>query len=314
MGYIKIWDDQLEKLRECTTEEKGLILEACMAYQAGEEVAFPEGADGRFLRLLWASFREMLDANSRKQAANAQNGAKGGRPCAEPEENPAETEEKPNGNPTETQGKPTEAKKQETGYRKQDEGNGASHTEKDPPQVKDARARESGYVDPDGEIRPCRYDAAWMTSSRARAAVAQRVIEKITPLLDVRAAGDLHGYLMDAMKSGAPPEWIEDAAQLAGGKPARLLAMIAAEERARNRRADDRRPCGTSPVRSEPFSGAASPVRGSGGHAGGMEKWRGPCVNEASRSARMGRESGTQEIREQVTRLPGERRVEVLVC
>ena len=227
MGYIKIWDDQLEKLRECTTEEKGLILEACMAYQAGEEVAFPEGADGRFLRLLWASFREMLDANSRKQAANAQNGAKGGRPCAEPEENPAETEEKPNGNPTETQGKPTEAKKQETGYRKQDEGNGASHTEKDPPQVKDARAREGTYVDPGGKTRPCRYDWAWMTSLRARAAVAQRVIENISPMLDMRGAGDLHGYLMDALANGAPPEWIEDAAQLAGGRVARLLAMIA---------------------------------------------------------------------------------------
>lgn len=227
MGYIKIWDDQLEKLRECTTEEKGLILEACMAYQAGEEVVFPEGADGRFLRLLWASFREMLDANSRKQAANAQNGAKGGRPCAEPEENPAETEEKPNGNPTETQGKPTEAKKQETGYRKQDEGNGASHTEKDPPQVKDARAREGTYVDPGGKEHPCRYDNAWVLSARARGAVAMRVAAFVQERLTVNTGGDLYGYLLDALKSGVPPEWIEDAA-LSCDTTARLLAMLTA--------------------------------------------------------------------------------------
>ena len=97
-------------------------------------------------------------------------------------------------------------------------------------------------MDPGGVIRPCRYDSAWMTSQRARAAVCQRVIERITPLIDVQSAGDLHGYLMDAMRSGAPPEWIEDAARLAGGRVNRLLAMIAVRYGPGDRREGDIRP------------------------------------------------------------------------
>ena len=109
MEYLKLWKNQLDKLAECTTLEKGLILEACMNYQEGKEPTFPEDADGRFLRLVWADFRAMLDANSRKQETNAMNGAKGGRPGEarqELGENPTETQQKPNGNPAETQRKP----------------------------------------------------------------------------------------------------------------------------------------------------------------------------------------------------------------
>ena len=105
--YIKLWGDQLEKLRECTAEEKGLILEACMAYMDGEEVTFPDGADGRFLRLLWGSFREMLDANKRKQQANAENGLK-------PNRNPTETQRKPKQNPRKLRNKKQEPRSRKT--------------------------------------------------------------------------------------------------------------------------------------------------------------------------------------------------------
>ncbi|MCR4886281.1 MAG: hypothetical protein K5919_05135 [Clostridiales bacterium] len=237
MEYLKLWKNQLDKLKECTALEKGLILEACIDYQEGRDVTFPENADGRFLRLVWADFREMLDANSRKQEASRINGGKGGRPAEaredeaagaeEPGENPAITQEKPSHNPAITQAEPKNPKKQETGYTKQDEGNGASHTEEGPTPSMDARAREGSYLGPDGKEHPCRYDKAWMLSARARGAVAMRVAAFVQERLTVNTGGDLYGYLLDALKSGVPPEWIEDAA-LRCDTTARLLAMLTA--------------------------------------------------------------------------------------
>lgn len=118
MEYLKLWNNKLASLRDCSLEEKGWILEACIAYQEeGREIEIPSAMDGRFLRLLWKDFREMLDANRRKSEINQQNGSQGGRPrndAEKPTENPAETEAKPSENPAETEGKPTEPKKQET--------------------------------------------------------------------------------------------------------------------------------------------------------------------------------------------------------
>ena len=239
MEYLKLWKNQLDKLKECTALEKGLILEACINYQEGRDVTFPEDADGRFLRLVWADFREMLDANSRKQEASRINGGKGGRPtearedeaaaAEEPGENPAITQGKPSHNPAITQGKPKNPKKQETGYTKQDEGNGASHTEEGPTPSMDARARVGSYLGPDGKEHPCRYDNAWVLSARARGAVAMRVAAFVQERLTVNTGGDLHGYLLNALNSGVPPEWIEDTA-LRCDTTARLLAMITARD------------------------------------------------------------------------------------
>ena len=55
------------------------------------------------------------------------------------------------------------------------------------------------------------------------------MIDRITPGLDLRAAGNLYEYLLDAMKSGVPPEWIEDAAQNMT-RATQLLAMLATRQ------------------------------------------------------------------------------------
>lgn len=87
-----------------------------------------------------------------------------------------------------------------------------------------ARAREGTYTDPDGMARPCRYDWGWLASGRARAAVAQRIMDGMTGPMD---AGGLHGTLCELMALGMPPELAEDcAAQGLGAR--RLMARLRA--------------------------------------------------------------------------------------
>lgn len=277
-SHLKVFFDFEERTEMLTEAERGRLLLAMLHYaKTGEETEL-RGNE----RYLWPVFKADIDRDVRAYEAHVQAGKQGGRPGNQDERETKQNQTEPN----ETKQNQTEPKnaRQKKEEQEQEEETGASHTEKAPPQVMDARAREGGYVDPDGEIRPCRYDAAWMTSSRARAAVAQRVIEKITPLLDVRAAGDLHGYLMDAMKSGAPPEWIEDAAQLAGGRVTRLLAMIAVQYGPRERRADNIRPYGKPGVALGPSAeGRAEEEETRCGfptrkQSSSIEKWRGPSA------------------------------------
>ena len=104
MEYIKLWTNQLDKLKDCTLEEKGAILEACINYNAsGTEPEFPASVDKRFMNLLWADFRQMMDSNARKAEILKANGSHGGRPKNQPE-----TKEKPNENQTQTKAEPKE--------------------------------------------------------------------------------------------------------------------------------------------------------------------------------------------------------------
>lgn len=92
------------------------------------------------------------------------------------------------------------------------------------------RTRKEGYIDAKGIERPARFDAAWITSARARAAVAQRLIDGFSFSCD----GDsfLHNHLMDMMAYGMPPELIEDLGeQCATPERLKTLLSIIAQQR-----------------------------------------------------------------------------------
>ena len=85
-----------------------------------------------------------------------------------------------------------------------------------------ARAREKGtYQDLKGITQPARYDRAYLTSERARAAVAQRVINRFPGQNDMTA--DVHGMICEYLADGMPPEIMED---LAGGEDDRMSKWI----------------------------------------------------------------------------------------
>lgn len=68
-------------------------------------------------------------------------------------------------------------------------------------------ARPGGYRRADATEAPCRFDAGWISSTRARGAVAQRLIDAWEGEQDVP---DLWGALVDLMQEGLPPELVED--------------------------------------------------------------------------------------------------------
>lgn len=65
------------------------------------------------------------------------------------------------------------------------------------------------YTDENGQQQPCRFDGAFLTSERARGAVAQRIISQFFGDVDMIGAQEtLCGFL----GNGMPPELAEDCA------------------------------------------------------------------------------------------------------
>ena len=76
--------------------------------------------------------------------------------------------------------------------------------------VNSARARDrlaETYTDENGIQQPCRFDAAFLTSERARASVAQRIINQFFGDVDMTGAQD---ELCEFLENGMPPELAED--------------------------------------------------------------------------------------------------------
>lgn len=76
--------------------------------------------------------------------------------------------------------------------------------------INSARARDrraDSYTDEKGNPQPCRYDAAFLTSERARAAVAQRIISQFFGDVDMDHAQET---LCEFLGDGMPPELAED--------------------------------------------------------------------------------------------------------
>lgn len=84
------------------------------------------------------------------------------------------------------------------------------------------RAREGGYVGLDGQIGEARYDGGYLTSQRARGAVAQRLLAAFAGSVNTR---DAHGELCELMQYGMPPELIEDC-MLDCASTGELIAML----------------------------------------------------------------------------------------
>ena len=72
----------------------------------------------------------------------------------------------------------------------------------------DARARlDQTYIDAVGEEQPCRFDGAFLTSDRARAAVAQRILDQFFGDMD---SENTHSRMCQWLHDGMPPEILED--------------------------------------------------------------------------------------------------------
>lgn len=81
------------------------------------------------------------------------------------------------------------------------------------------------YVREDGSITPARYDGAYLTSERARRAIAQRLLDGFAGQVDT---SNTHGLLCEWMQRGMRPEHIEDAltaCRSTGALEARLFAL-----------------------------------------------------------------------------------------
>lgn len=227
-SHMKVYFDFEEKTEMLTEAERGRLMLAMLHYaKTGEEIEL-RGNE----RFLWPVFKGDIDRDVRAYDAHVQAGSQGGRPGNQGEPNGENGNQTEPNQTKENQTKPNETKPNQNAQERrkkkkeqEEDRTGASHTVEKPLSPEDTRAR-GGYTGPDGKTHPCRYDSAWKTSERARGAVCQRVIDRITPGLDLRSAGNLYGYVLDAMKSGVPPEWIEDAAQNMT-RATQLLAMLA---------------------------------------------------------------------------------------
>ena len=82
------------------------------------------------------------------------------------------------------------------------------HTHNDQYRHPDARARlKERYLDARGREQACRFDGAFLTSDRARASVAQRILDQFCGDVDVNNA---HYRLCEWLHDGMPPEIMED--------------------------------------------------------------------------------------------------------
>jgi len=82
------------------------------------------------------------------------------------------------------------------------------HTHLSDHRQQDARARlNETYIDAKGREQPCRFDGAFLTSDRARASVAQRILDQFCGDIDDNEA---HGRICEWLHDGMEPEIFED--------------------------------------------------------------------------------------------------------
>lgn len=88
MSYVKVWFDFEDRTEMLNEVEKGRLLLAMLRYAQGKELPELKGAE----RFLFPVFKMDIDRDATTYSAKVANGAKGGRPRKETEEN----QEKPN--------------------------------------------------------------------------------------------------------------------------------------------------------------------------------------------------------------------------
>ena len=102
------------------------------------------------------------------------------------------------------------------------------HTQSGNNQDYPVRARDM-YKGLNDQMEPARYDSAWITSPRARGAVAQRVVESFG---EPNPYAGEYERVVDLLKYGMPPELIED---IGAACPTRtsIMARVSAEAQER---------------------------------------------------------------------------------
>jgi hypothetical protein len=200
MSFLLYMDD-LELLEELTMEERGQLLTAVYCHTAGLEL--PEMSSTA--RVAFIVIRKKLDRDAAKYAQqvakNHANGSKGGRPKKNPE-NPVGFSENPE-NPG------VFLKTQKT-------------------QDKDKDKDKDKDEDKDEYLKREIFNEHWKTSTRARAATAQQVIDLMEERGNaVSMLADLHDVLFKAMSLGISPEEILDAA---GRRDAMMFSVWLADK------------------------------------------------------------------------------------
>lgn len=197
MDYIKIFFDWLETTEDLNYTDKGRLIVAMIKYAKGED--YNMGDDGKAVltgkaKTLFPTFRKKIDesvaAYEETVSRNRQNGSKGGRP--------KKTQQNPE-NPVGYLGfqkKPTKTQKSQEEEQEQDKEQEQDTTVTTLPSY------------PERE----KYNNRWKTSTRARAATAQSVLDQMAERGDGAIhLADLHDVLFKAMTNGITPEELLDA-------------------------------------------------------------------------------------------------------
>lgn len=174
MKYIKVYHDWTEATRMLKDAEKGRLIDAMVRYARGE--GFPDNLSGNE-QYVFPMFQMQLDrdgdAYDEISEKRRQAGAKGGK---QKQANSSKS-------------KQTQANSSKSKHDKdQDQDHDEDH-------------------DHDFVLKKS-FDNHWRTSSKARAGVAQLVIDELENSLGKCEFADMHENLCDAMKNGVTPESI----------------------------------------------------------------------------------------------------------
>lgn len=195
MDYIKIFYDWLEATEDLNYADKGRLVVAMLKYANGEDYSI--GDDGKAIltgkaKTLFPTFRKKIDEAAAAYAEtinrNRVNGSKGGRPRK----------------PTQTQNNPV-------GFLGYDEK--PTQTQKSQEQEQDKEQdKEQEYMDTTVTTLPSypreRFNNHWRTSVKARASIAQSLIDELARTFGKCTFSNMHESLCDAMAEGVSPEYI----------------------------------------------------------------------------------------------------------
>ena len=201
MKYLKVFYDWPETTEYLKPAQKGELIDALVRYARGEK-GVEASLKGAALAL-FPSFKRQIDSDANAYVAqterNRENGKKGGRPRKEPaetQEKPTETQENPLGF-SETQEKARQRIKTKTKSKDKDEDKDKEYTQ--------------GTSFPSSLKK--KIDNNYKHSSRARAAVAQLIVDQICEYaLPPASNKNLYSQVLDALEQGLTAEQVYDCA------------------------------------------------------------------------------------------------------
>lgn len=224
LDYIQIYPETRQMVQRYAPADRCMLYEAMLDY--GTTGALPAWPQDDLKWFVWEALRQKVDdaerAHKKKQAAGSAGGQSRGKQTEAEGSRDKQTEAEG------SRPKQTEAEESKAKPESEAEAESESESDADPedvdthteiPQQGDAgaRARRLDRYDPEHPDKPC--DMAWRFSDRARAAIAQRIIEHVVPQLRSTApvfteAGpvgqEVFRALEAAMKAGIPPKQCQE--------------------------------------------------------------------------------------------------------